>query len=61
MKLPIDYVTSDLTNGPKVNDTDPSARIHNHGLTLARTWGGWMPPPPGRFCALYPLFLKLEI
>ena len=27
-------------------------------LTLARTWGD---ATPGRFCALYPLFLKLEI
>ena len=31
-------------------------------LTLARTWGGGGGcHPPGRFCALYPLFLKLEI
>ena len=30
-------------------------------LTLARTWGGVDATPPGRLCALYPLFLKLEI
>ena len=28
-------------------------------LTLAPTWGD--ATPPDRFCALYPLFLKLEI
>ena len=39
-----------------------NSQISRDGLlTLARTWGGWMPPPPGRFCALYPIFLKLEI
>ena len=30
-------------------------------LTLARTWGVDATPQDGRFCALYPLFLKLEI
>ena len=43
------------------NDSSPAGDFEMTciiSLALARTWGM---PPPGRFCALYPRFLKLEI